>query len=173
MSIFSKTICLLLPLLLYCTGMAGQAKKGEFWSMVNARVSAFSGAEKKHMELTYTTGYNITDRFSVGVSLEDAVTLFNLDGKKDHYMSPVAGGMIGYDLVRHKKTILNVCGGAGATLDNQAWKYVYYDASIGIAHPTGKVVTSVSYGCRYYDTMGHAFANHCRFYVAVGCLIRI
>lgn len=171
MRLFSKFIWILLPLLFLCTSLFGQMKKGDMWSGVDARLSAFSGNGKRHVEIAYTFGYNFTDHFSAGLNLEDAVSLFDIEGNKDHYMNVVGGAKLVYEAFKLGKSHFNFHAGAGATLDNQAWKYVYYDLSVIIGRPVGKVVTTVGYGFRYYDSMSRSFGNHLRFYISLGCIV--
>ncbi len=168
---FSKLVSLFVVTLFFCTSASGQTKKGDVWSGVGARLSAFGGKEKQHVELAYTLGYNFTDRFSSGIVLEDAVSLFENDGAKDHYMNVVGGAKLAYKVLQFSKSAYSLQGGAGATLDNQAWKYVYYDLSMSVSHPVGKVEATIGYGFRYYDSMRHSFGNHWSFYISFGCVL--
>lgn len=164
----------LLPLLIFIlfvnTGMYGQSEKGDFWSSIEARSSAFSGKGKRHVEVAYSLGYNITNRFSAAINLEDAVSLFEIEGEKDHYMNAVGGGKFIFKAFKRKNTDYGIECGAGATLDDKAWKYAYYDISVFTSHPIGKVRTFVSYGYRYYDSMSRSFGNHWRFRISIGCV---
>lgn len=69
----TKFFSLLVFMLFVSNGMYGQSEKGDFWSSIEARSSAFSGKGKRHVEIAYSLGYNITNRFSAAINLEDAV----------------------------------------------------------------------------------------------------
>lgn len=52
--------------------------------------------KKRHLEIAYTLGYNFTNRFSTKRSIEDTVSLFNIEENKDHYMNVVCGEKFSY-----------------------------------------------------------------------------
>lgn len=142
--------------------------KDDIWMSGETHLSAY-GRDKKHFEVAYTLGYNFTDRFFVGLNLEEAVTLFDSDGVKDHYVSPTAGARLGYEVLK----CLDVVAGAGLTCDDEAFKYVYYDGMLRLKGNYKRVIPSIGFGFRYYDAMGGRFENHWRMYVSLGCSVQI
>lgn len=150
---------------------SAQSKKGEIWSGVDTHLSAFGGNSKRHVDISYTLGYNVSNRFYAALNLGDAVSLFEKGVEKDHYMNITGGGEIGYDLFLLGKTSVSLQGGAGVTLDNKAWKYVYYDIMMNFGHRMDNVIPTIGYGVRYYDSMTRHFSNHARFYVSLGCIV--
>lgn len=105
--------------LCFCVCARGQVKK-DIWSEVSTHLSMY-GSSNKHMEVSYTLGYNFTERFAAGLNLEESVTLFKIDGEKDHYVNTTIGAKLSYDIF---KKLIAIQAGSGVTCDNKPWKYL-------------------------------------------------
>lgn len=152
--------------LCFCVCTRGQVKK-DIWSEVSTQLSMY-GNSKRHMNVSYTWGYNFTNRFSAGINIEDDITLFKIDGEKDHYSNITAGAKLNYDII---KKFIGFQIGSGVTCDNKPWKYLYYDAMLRLKTKVGKVIPTCGFGIRYYDSMSKSFGNHLRGYVSMGCVV--
>lgn len=150
----------------FCVCARGQVKN-DIWSEVSTHLSMY-GSSNNHMEVSYTLGYNFTERFAAGLNLEESVTLFKIDSEKDHYVNTTIGAKLSYDIF---KKLIAIQAGSGVTCDNKPWKYLYYDAMICFKTEIGKVVPTLGLGIRYYDSMSKSFGNYFRGYVSLGCIV--
>ena len=151
-----------------CTHLSAQMKAKDLWSSVDTRISGY-GHNENHYEVSCTFGYNFTNSFSVGLVLDEAVSLFKKDGIKDHYVNSAIGAKVSYDVLK----VISFQAGSGITYDNKPWKYAYYDAMICFKEELGKVIPTFGFGMRYYDSMAKAFSNHLRAYVSFGCVVKM
>ena len=67
--------------LCFCVCAWGQVKI-DIWSEVSRQLSMY-GNSKRHMNVSYTWGYNFTNRFSAGKNIEDDITRFKNAAEKD------------------------------------------------------------------------------------------
>lgn len=155
---------------IFCVSNASYAQKGKFWLDVKTNVSQY-GDNKNHLEVAASLGYNFTERLYANVTVEDAITMFEENGVKDHYKNGTLGLGLGYKVFTFGNASIDLRANGGMTLNNEAWKYFYYDGGVYLRRRIGIVTPSIGFGVRYYDSRNDNFKGHLRAYASLGCSI--
>lgn len=165
-----KVIRTTILVLFMCFQSAAYGQKGAVWSGVDTQLSKY-GSEYKHVEVSYSLGYNFTEKFYAALKLEDSMLLVKREGDKDYGNNATLGLAAGYNIMKVEEAKLDIRAAVGSTLLNKDWKYLYYDGCLLLKRCYGRATPSVGFGLRYYDTYNNVYKNQLRFYVALGCSV--
>lgn len=157
-------------LLLFLVQSEAFSQKGTVWSGFDTQLSKY-GSNYKFVEVAYKLGYNFTDKLYANLRIEDAMMFVNEDDVRYNSNNCTLGVNVGYELFRQEEMHVDARIGAGSTILNKDWKYMYYDGCLLLTRTYDKVTPSVGFGARYYDSYNGMFKNRFRAYVIMGFAI--
>lgn len=158
---------ILLFFIVFTVGASYAQEKGFSWGALGS--SGNMGKDFSIMKLETFIGYNLTSDFAVYGKAESNYTLPQKNEQlTPSHISQALGLNLKYNLYKFNSGIFDIRAGAGSSILNKDWKYLFYDLGLYLQATRDYTKPTIGIGFRYYDMQNQGSKDYPSVFVSIG-----